>query len=488
MCKTFAILNSTFFILFLSCATTERSNPFDSQGENWSPPVVTAMADTTVSFITTTSVTVAVTAADTNSGGSIEKYYWDSGANGWDDSTDAGSYTVTTVSGGPVSVRWAARDDDGVFSYDTFTILFNRPPASASVTVPTTNESWVTFDWPTSKGSFPLTISATDPDGAADTMTYTLYTGPSAGSLTLTYSGRLTVDTLDNVYTSATVHYRLVARDIFGDSAVSTDTFVAPPPPPEGMVVITGGTFQMGSTTGSTDEQPVHSVTVSSFLMDTTEVTQKQYSDVMTAAYTGFTAPSWSSTYGVGDNNPAYYVNWYDGVLYCNARTKASGSTDTVYSYSSISGTPGNDCVLSGLSIDLSKNGYRLPTEAEWEYACRGETATDYYWGNNSIGDYSWYSSNSGRQTHPVAQKLPNAYGLYDMSGNVWEWCNDRYGSYSSGAATNPTGPSSGSGRVLRGGGWRDDASALLRSANRSSYGPDYEGDAHGFRVVVPAQ
>ncbi len=268
------------------------------------------------------------------------------------------------------------------------------------------------------------------------------------------------------------------------------------------MVKISGGTFDMGSTTGDSDEEPVHSVTVSSFWMDSTEVTQKQYSDVMSAAYSGYSSPSWSSSYGVGDNYPVYDVNWYDAVLYCNALTKAKGSSDTVYSYRSISGTPGNDCELSGLSIDLSKQGYRLPTEAEWEYACRAGTTTDYYWGDDTteaaVKQYAWYEKNArdsywtaphaaNNGTQPVAQKLPNAYGLYDMSGNVWEWCKDWDGDYSSGSATNPTGPSSGSYRVNRGGSWYSIA-LYLRSAGRIGNYPDRESSYGGFRVVLPAQ
>jgi formylglycine-generating enzyme required for sulfatase activity len=284
------------------------------------------------------------------------------------------------------------------------------------------------------------------------------------------------------------VHYSLAARDLFGDSAVSTGTLVAPPPRPAGMVLISGGTFQMGSTTQSeSDEQPVHTVTVSDFWLDTTEVTQKEYGDLMSSTYSGYSSPNGSSSYGVEDNNPAYYVNWYDAVLYCNARTKASGSSDTVFSYTSISGTPGNDCVLSGLRIDLTKNGYRLPTEAQWEYACRAGTTTDYYWGGATIGDYAWYSGNSGSKTHAVAQKLPNSYGLYDMSGNVWEWCNDWYGSYGSGSETDPEGPGSGSYRVIRGGSWNYVAS-YLRSANRDCDGPDGAYVYIGFRVALPAQ
>jgi|GEM_PF-4490758 len=201
-------------------------------------PVVTARSDTTVSLTATSSVTVAVTAMDTNTGGSIEKYYWDAGINGWDDSTDAASYTITTITGGPVIVRWAARDDDGVFSYDTFTVLFNRPPVSATVTAPTSNESWVSFDWSTGKGTLPVTFSASDPDLPLDTLNFTLSTGQSSGSLSQKYNGRNATCNLSNIDSSATVHYRLVARDLFGDSAVSTGTFVAPPPlPPDAPAV-----------------------------------------------------------------------------------------------------------------------------------------------------------------------------------------------------------------------------------------------------------
>lgn len=291
----------------------------------------------------------------------------------------------------------------------------------------------------------------------------------------ITFAGELEQEVMVSVVDSGNI----ASHSAFSKTILLKLVEVTVPGPMYGnsMVTVTGGTFDMGST----------SVTVSSFWMDRTEVTQKEYGDVMSATYSGFSAPSWYSSYGVGDNNPAYNVNWYDAVLYCNARTKASGSSDTVYSYTSISGTPGNDCGLGGLSIDLSKQGYRLPTEAEWEYACRGGTTTDYYWGSNSIDDYAWYSGNSGSSTHPVAQKLPNAYGLYDMSGNVWESCNDWYGSYSSGSATNPTGPSSGSSRVRRGGGW-DGFASDLRSAYRGYYLPDYEYYGSGFRVVLPAQ
>jgi Uncharacterized conserved protein len=172
----------------------------------------------------------------------------------------------------------------------------------------------------------------------------------------------------------------------------------------------------------------------------------------------------------------------------CNARTKASGSSDTVYSYTSISGIPGNECVLNGYSIDLTKNGYRLPTEAEWEYACRAGTTTAFYWGSAAEGDYEWYHENCGSQKHPVAQKLPNMFGLYDMSGNVMEWCNDWHVNYSNEAQMDPTGPSIGSARIHRGGRWSGN-DIFMHSAYRE-YGPPDNVCAPevGFRVARPAR
>jgi formylglycine-generating enzyme required for sulfatase activity len=212
-------------------------------------------------------------------------------------------------------------------------------------------------------------------------------------------------------------------------------------PVPPGMHYITGGTFQMGSTTGRSDELPVHTVTVSSFYIDTTDVTQADYLALMGTNPSAFTA-------GSDTKRPVEQVTWYDAVLYSNARSK-SDHLDTVYSYLSAISTPETGCTdLDGLAIDLSKNGYHLPTEAQWEYACRADSTTDYFWGNDTTfatrGQYSWYSDNSDNVTHPVATKLPNAWGLYDMSGNVWQWCNDLYDNYPDGEQTDPTGPPPG--------------------------------------------
>lgn len=281
------------------------------------------------------------------------------------------------------------------------------------------------------------------------------------------------------IYTNGgTTNY--VVADI--DSMKFTDIIVDDKAP-AGMKLIPAkdSTFRMG-VSNFNDSQQVSFT--KDFYMDSTEVTQKQYDDLMTATYSGYSSPSWSERYGIGDNHPAYNVNWYDAALYCNARSKEAGR-DTVYRYLSINFTPGNNCELSGLVIDLSKNGFRLPTEAEWEYACRAGTTTSFYWGNDWDDAYGWEYDNSGGVTHVVAGKSPNNFGLYDMSGNLWEWCNDWYGNYSNSAITDPTGAIHGSDRVRRGGSWYDSASCL-RSGYRNDGSPGAVSMKFGFRVVCP--
>jgi formylglycine-generating enzyme required for sulfatase activity len=192
---------------------------------------------------------------------------------------------------------------------------------------------------------------------------------------------------------------------------------------------------------------PVHTVTVSSYYIDTTEVAQNDYLSLM-----GVNPSEFSSDL----RQPVERVTWFDALLFCNARSKRD-DLDTIYSYTSVSGTAGNGCSgLGDIAMDYTKNGYRLPTEAEWEYACRAGTATEYYWGTEIDSSYCWYYSNSGNTTHQVALKLPNARGLYDMSGNVLEWCNDWYDRYSALPQSDPVGPSvPQTFRILRGGSWQ---------------------------------
>jgi len=258
------------------------------------------------------------------------------------------------------------------------------------------------------------------------------------------------------------------------------------------MVEITGGSFQMGSNSDY-NEKPVHTVTLSGFYMCRTEVTQEQWKAVMgnNPSMFGFSPASRE----VQSNRPVERVSWYDALVFCNKLSMAeglspayriSGSTDPA-DWGTVPTTDSNS-TWDSVEIVAGSNGYRLPTEAQWEYAARGGNGSpgNYtYSGSNTVGDVAWYSGNSGNKTHGVGKKTSNSLGLYDMSGNVWEWCWDRYDSYSSGAQTDPMGAAVGSYRVVRGGSWGIDASNA-RSTYRDSYDPYGRYGNIGFRLVHP--
>ena len=262
----------------------------------------------------------------------------------------------------------------------------------------------------------------------------------------------------------------------------------------EGFVYVKAGTFQMGSTAGGSDEKPVHAVTLTkNFYMSKYEVTQGEYEK-----YCTYGGSSPSSSYGDGDKYPAYYVSWYDALVYCNKRSIAENLTPCY----SINGETdpkkwgtvptSSDSTWNGVVCNWDANGYRLPTEAEWEYAARaGDNTVDtlIYSGTsdvNELGDYAWYTNNSSSKTHQVGTKKANAFGLYDMSGNVCEWCWNCYkSSYdtTTDAGNDPTGALSGSSRVHRGGGWGSYAGGASVSS-RNYNGPNLRNLNRGFRLV----
>jgi formylglycine-generating enzyme required for sulfatase activity len=233
---------------------------------------------------------------------------------------------------------------------------------------------------------------------------------------------------------------------------------------------IPAGTFTMGSDSAADiDASPAHQVTLSAFKMQETDVTQEQYLAVMGTNPSHFDAGTGASL------RPVEMVRWYDAVQFCNALSAISGLTP-VYD-------------TSTWTADFSKTGYRLPTEAQWEYVCQAGSTTEYWWGpdTNGMGGRTWSYYNSGGTTQPVATKLANSYGLYDITGNVWQWCNDWYGVYTAGAATDPTGAATGTYRVVRGGSWHDSDGVYFRSADRAYYDlPDFRDNDNGFRVVLP--
>ncbi len=241
-------------------------------------------------------------------------------------------------------------------------------------------------------------------------------------------------------------------------------------------VPIASGSFTMGNT--DYGDQFPHKVMIDSFSIDNMQVTQGDYKAIM-----GIN-PSYFKD---NDTRPVECVTWYDAVLFCNARSKCDG-LEPVYHYSKVHGKAGDGCRgLENLKIDYRKNGYRLPTEAEWEYACRAGTTTKYFWGDTMNGDFAWWAENAGVRTKPTGTKKPNAWDLYDMSGNVWDWCNDWYGEkyYAISPDKNPHGPDSGQWRVLRGGSWYRNNLCYLSSAIRFRNKPEGRNPYCGFRCVA---
>ncbi len=217
------------------------------------------------------------------------------------------------------------------------------------------------------------------------------------------------------------------------------------------MIAVEGGTFQMGATSeqggdADSDEKPVHSVTLSDYYIGETEVTQELWEAVMGSNPSDFK----------GSQNPVEKVSWHDCKEFITKLNRLTG------------------------------RNFRLPTEAEWEYAARGGNKSKgyKYSGSNTIGNVAWYWDNSSYTTHNVKTKSPNELGIYDMNGNVEEWCEDWYGNYSSGSQTNPTGPSSDSYRVYRGGCWGNYARNCRVSSRNGTYSV-FRDDCRGLRLCL---
>ena len=237
------------------------------------------------------------------------------------------------------------------------------------------------------------------------------------------------------------------------------------------MVRLPAGVFTLGDDRGKPDETPAHKVWIDAILMDAHEVTQEDYGKLILGNPSHFKGP----------DRPMEQISWAKAAVYCNARSKAEGlapcyDEDTA------------EC-------HFAAGGYRLPTEAEWEYACRAGGAGAYAFGNDAsrLRDFAWFTDNGAKATHPVAKKKPNAWGLFDMHGNVAEWCNDVYAEdyYQASPDRNPRGPATGKRYVLRGGAWNSSAQAC-RAAYRVAENPGFQDacfalDAIGFRCVRKA-
>ena len=231
------------------------------------------------------------------------------------------------------------------------------------------------------------------------------------------------------------------------------------------MIAVEGGTFTMGATPeqGSDAEdweKPTHQVTLSSYYIGETEVTQALWQAVMGKTVSQIASEISRETYGVGDNYPMYYISWND----CQKFIKKLNS--------------------------LTGKNFRLPTEAEWEYAARGgNKSRGYkYSGSDNVDNVAWYKENSDDKTHPVKSKQANELGIYDMSGNVQEWCQDWYGFYDRIVQTNPIGPVMGEFRVIRGGNWEENVEVNCQTWSRGCLVPSDRRNYLGFRLVLSAE
>jgi len=305
-------------------------------------------------------------------------------------------------------------------------------------------------------------------------------------------------------FASATMRFRLQVQEPFFPVPSEADQYS----------LIAAGSFTMGDgfNEGTSHERPVHSVNVSGFYMGKHEVSWSQWQEVRDwAVSNGYSDLSGVGS-GKGADHPVQTVNWYDVVKWCNAASERAGLspvyrlTDGVTVYRT--GDPVNFFVLSiGPYIDYTQQGYRLPTEAEWEKAARGgssgkrfpwgdlishdnanySASTSYSYDSSSGGSHPSYNDGSFLYTSPVGSFAANGYGLYDMSGNVAEWCNDWYadGYYSSSPGSDPAGPTTGGRRAIRGGSWSWNADGCRVARRSSNLPPNQKSNYYGFRLVL---
>jgi formylglycine-generating enzyme required for sulfatase activity len=348
--------------------------------------------------------------------------------------------------------------------------------------------------------SLAITVLVSTDGGASYTLPATSFSGSGWGGVVTPGSNKQITWNAGADWSghySANVRFRVTADDAAA---------------PSGMALIPAGSFTMGncmnSSEGYSDELPLHTVYVSAFYMDKYDVTKSLWDTVYQWAIVHGYSFDYAGS-GKASTHPVQSIDWYDCVKWCNARSEKEGKVPAYYMDAGL----GVRYRTGQLAPYVSwSSGYRLPTEAEWEKAARGgASGRRFPWGNTIswsqanynafpllAGGYAYdvnptsgyhptFATGAYPYTSPVGSFAANGYGLYDMAGNVWQWCWDWYGSYSSGAQTDPRGPASGSSRGIRGGCWYDDA-IYCRAAIRNGYfSPSSSSSDVGFRCVLPS-
>ena len=406
------------------------------------------------------------------------------------DSTSSLSRIISGLGAGLYYFRVSAVDSTGFEGAKSLAVnvnIINNPPSAPQNLTATAGNGQVTLKW--------------NKNTEADFLKYRIYMGSDSTTLTLKDSTSASISdtaiSITQLLNGSTYYFRVSAMDSARlESGQSYAVISTPSSPLLDMVEVTSGTFQMGSNDADDyGASPPHSVTLGSFYIDKYEVTYELWTDVrnwgLTHGYTDLTAGQNGSTLSGSPssttNNPVMQWNWYEVLKWCNARSEKDGLNPVYYTNNLLAIVyRTGELDLATDAVKWTANGYRLPTEAEWEFAARGGNSNHGYTysGSNTIGDVAWYLDNSGSTTHTVGTKAANELGIHDMSGNIWEWCWDRYGAYSSTAQSDPKGATSGNDRLLRGGNFF--GSSVCRVSVRYMVDPSlHYVNFFGFRCVM---